>query len=126
MRGDWRISQNSKQKEVVKVLFSIPVAVAFAQEGGAGPAGGPGMMNIGMLVLLFVIFYFLLIRPQQKRAKEHKEMLSRVQQGDNIITTGGMHGRVTAVNEDTLTVEVADKVRVKISRSAVSVRKTKD
>lgn len=75
------------------------------------------------LIILFVIFYFLLIRPQQKRAKEHKEMLSKVAKGDNIITTGGIHGRVTAVNEETLTVEIAENTRIKISKDSITARK---
>ncbi len=75
------------------------------------------------LIILFVIFYFLLIRPQQKRAKEHKEMLSKVAKGDNIITTGGIHGRVTSVNEDTLTVEIAENTKVKISKDSITARK---
>lgn len=75
------------------------------------------------LIILFVIFYFLLIRPQQKRAKEHKEMLSKVAKGDNVITTGGIHGRVTSVNEDTLTVEIAENTRIKISKDSITARK---
>jgi len=80
-------------------------------------------MSMAPLIILFVIFYFLLIRPQQKRAKEHKEMLSQVAKGDNVITTGGIHGRVTSVNEDTLTIEVADNTRIKISKEAITARK---
>jgi preprotein translocase subunit YajC len=69
---------------------------------------------------MFVIFYFLLIRPQQKKAKEHREMISQVRKGDRIVTSGGLHGRVTAVSDATLTVEIADRVRVKIARGNVS------
>ncbi|MBI5562868.1 MAG: preprotein translocase subunit YajC [Deltaproteobacteria bacterium] len=76
------------------------------------------------LVLMFVIFYFLLIRPQQKKAKEHKEMLSQIQKGDAVITSSGIHGKVTAVADDAITVEIADNVRVKFSKDAVAVRKT--
>ncbi len=103
------------------MLSITPVAIAFA-EGGGGKGPG-GIMSIAPLIVLFVIFYFLLIRPQQKKAKQHKEMLSQVGQGDNIITTGGIHARVTAIDDDTLTVEIANNVKVKVSRSAVSVRK---
>jgi preprotein translocase subunit YajC len=69
---------------------------------------------------MFVIFYFLLIRPQQKKAKEHREMISHLRKGDRIVTSGGLHGRVTAVSDTTLTVEIADRVRVKIARGNVS------
>lgn len=105
-------------------MLFFPVALAYAED--AAPAGIPGtsgLMSVAPLIILFVIFYFLLIRPQQKRAKEHKEMLSKVAKGDNIITTGGIHGRVTAVNEDTITVEIADNVRIKVSKEAITVRK---
>ncbi len=103
------------------MLFLSPVAVAFAQGGAA--KGPSGIMSIAPLIVLFVIFYFLLIRPQQKKAKAHKEMLTQVAQGDNIITTGGIHARVTAVSDETLTIEISNNVRVKISKTAVSVRK---
>jgi preprotein translocase subunit YajC len=69
---------------------------------------------------MFVIFYFLLIRPQQKKTKEHREMVGNLKKGDRIVTAGGLHGRVTGVSESTLTVEIAEKVRVKINRASVS------
>ena len=65
-------------------------------------------------------FYFLLIRPQQKRNKEHKEMISNLKKGDRIITSGGIYGRVTGLDDTTLTVEIADRVRVKVVRGNVS------
>lgn len=105
-------------------MFLLPVAVAFAEDA-APAAGGPmsNIVNFAPLVILFVIFYFLLIRPQQKKAKEHKQMLSQVQKGDSIITNGGLYGRVVSVAEDALTVEIADNVKVKVARDAVAVRK---
>ncbi len=103
-------------------MLFFPVAVAFAE--GGGPTGPSGIMSFAPLVFLFVIFYFLLIRPQQKRSKEHKEMLTKVAVNDNIITSGGIHGRVTAVQEETVTAEISDKVRVKVSKGAISSRKT--
>jgi preprotein translocase subunit YajC len=90
--------------------------------GGAGAEGGQGA-GFGAfipIVLMFVIFYFLLIRPQQKKAKQHKEMLGAVKKGDRIITSGGMHGEVTGIAEDVVTIEIAPKVRVKISRGFIS------
>ncbi|MBI5455150.1 MAG: preprotein translocase subunit YajC [Deltaproteobacteria bacterium] len=80
-------------------------------------------MSIAPLVLLFVIFYFLLIRPQQKKAKEHKQMLSEVQKGDNVITNSGIYGRVISVQDETVTVEIAENVKVKIAKEAIAVRK---
>ena len=72
------------------------------------------------LILMFVIFYFLLIRPQQKRTKEHRQMLSNLKKGDRIVTSGGIHGRITGMDDVTLTVEIADKVRVKVARGNVA------
>jgi preprotein translocase subunit YajC len=69
---------------------------------------------------MFVIFYFLLIRPQQKKAKEHRELVQNLKTGDRVITAGGIHGRITGMDETTLTVEIADRVRVKVTRGSVS------
>jgi len=69
---------------------------------------------------MFVIFYFLLIRPQQKKTKEHRQMIENLKTGDRIITAGGLHGRITGVSEAFLTVEIAEKVRVRVNRSSVS------
>ena len=97
----------------------INIAYAMGQGGAAGQGAG-GFSAFIPLILMFVIFYFLLIRPQQKKTKEHREMVTRLKKGDRIITTGGLHGRITAVGETTMTVEIAEKVRVKISRGNVA------
>jgi preprotein translocase subunit YajC len=89
-------------------------------QGGAAGQGTGGFSAFIPLILMFVIFYFLLIRPQQKKTKEHREMITRLKKGDRIVTTGGLHGRITAVGETTMTVEIAEKVRVKISRGNVA------
>ena len=70
-------------------------------------------------ILIFGIMYFLMIRPQQKKAKEHQQMIQNLKKGDKIVTGGGMHGRVTGMDDTTLTVEIADKVRVKVNRGNV-------
>ena len=85
----------------------------------AGAAGG----QIIPLVFMFAIFYFLLIRPQQKKAKEHKALLESMKKGDNVITAGGVHGKVTAVDSDIVTLEVANNVNVKITKSYISTIK---
>ena len=95
----------------------IDIAYAMGGGGGQGAAGFSGFIPI---ILMFVIFYFLLIRPQQKRQKEHRSMVSNLKKGDRIITSGGLYGRITGIDETTLTVEIADKVRVKVARSNVS------
>jgi preprotein translocase subunit YajC len=89
-------------------------------QGGATEGGAAGYASFIPLVLMFVIFYFLLIRPQQKRSKEHRNLLTNLKKGDKIVTSGGLHGRITGLEETTLTVEIADKVRVKINRSNVA------
>jgi preprotein translocase subunit YajC len=90
-------------------------------QGGAESAlGTGGFASFVPLILMFVIFYFLLIRPQQKKAKEHREMIKNIKKGDRIVTSGGIHGRVTAVGETTMTVEIADKVRIKLTRGNVT------
>lgn len=99
----------------------ISVAYAMGQTGGGGAAqGAGGFTSFIPLILMFVIFYFLLIRPQQKKSKQHREMVNNVRKGDRIVTSGGIHGRITAVSDTTLTVEISDKVRVKLNRGNVA------
>lgn len=97
--------------------------------GGAGSAGAPpgsGMMGALLpLLLMFFVFYILLIRPQQKRTKQHREFLNSLKKGDEVITSGGIHGRVTGITENVVTLEVADKVRVKVQRANISGMKPK-
>jgi len=95
---------------------------AFAQaQGAAAPQGGMGQsFSFFMpLVLVFGIFYFLIIRPQQKQAKKQQEMLKAVEKGDQVITVGGIHGKVVGTADSILTLEIADNVKVKIERSSV-------
>lgn len=92
----------------------------MGQGGAAAGQGGGGFAALVPLILMFVIFYFLLIRPQQKKAKEHKEMVQNLKKGDRVITSGGIYGRITGMDDTTLTVEIADKVRVKVTRGSVS------
>ena len=94
----------------------IPNAYAQAA-GGAQPSA---FVQLLPLVLIFVVFYFLLIRPQAKRAKEHKAMVSALAVGDEVVTSGGMLGKVTEAGEQFLTIEVAEGVRVKVQRHTVS------
>jgi len=96
------------------------VTPAFAQEAG-GQAPGFDIISLLPLILIFVVFYFLLIRPQQKRMKQHKQMVEALRRGDRIVTAGGIIGTVTkVVNERELQVEIADGVRVRVVRQTVS------
>jgi len=105
------------------LLTITPVVTAFA--AGASTGGAGGIFSFAPIIVLFAIFYFLMIRPQQKRSKAHKEMLSKTAKGDYVVTTGGLHGRVSGVSEDTLTVEIAENIRVKVDKNAISKRKIK-
>ncbi len=95
------------------------IAYAMGQGGGPEGAAGAGGMLIPM-ALMFAIFYFLLIRPQQKKQKEHQAMINAIKKGDKIIAGGGIHGKVTSADENSLTVEIADNVRVKMTRGSVA------
>ena len=97
------------------------IAYAMGQGGAAAGQGAGGFSSFIPLILMFVIFYFLLIRPQQKKAKEHREMIAALKKGERIVTSGGLHGRITGLDDTTLTVEIADRVRVKISRGNVAI-----
>jgi preprotein translocase subunit YajC len=95
-------------------------AMGLPGTGSGGSGGAGGMMGLLPLVLMFAIFYFLLIRPQQKKAKEHKAMLGNLKRGDSIITTGGIYGRIVEINDTITTIEVADKIRIKVGRGFIS------
>jgi preprotein translocase subunit YajC len=97
-------------------MTSMLVFSAIA--GSAG--GGAFFMQIAPLLLIFVVFYFLLIRPQQKRAKEHEAKLQAVQKSDEVVTGGGLMGKVTKVADDHVEVEIAPNVRVKALKSTLA------
>ena len=91
-------------------------SIAYAANGAA-PSGG--IMSFIPLILIFVIFYFLLIRPQQKKAKEHQAYLSNLNKGDSIVTSGGLHGLITGLTDTVVTLEIAENIRVKVSRQHI-------
>ena len=99
--------------------MNLFIADAYAQAADPAAQQGGGLVSIMMLVVMFVAFYFLLIRPQAKRAKEHKAMISALAKGDEVVTTGGTLGRVTDLNDNYVTVEIAEGVNVKVQRQAV-------
>ena len=96
----------------------IPIRVAQAAPDG----GGSPLSFWLMMGALFLVMYAVIIHPQRKQQKEHQKMLGELERGDQVVTSGGIHGRITGVADDVLTVEIADKVRVKMSKSAISVR----
>ena len=97
---------------------------AYAMAGGAEQQAGGGMEGIIMLVIMFAIFYLLLIRPQQKRAKQHKQLVENLKSGDQVVTAGGIHGTIVAVQEDIITLEVASNWRIKVNRPSIVGTKT--
>jgi len=99
------------------------ISTAYAQTAGAadGAAGFGSMVQLLPIVAIFVVFYFLLIRPQQKKAKEHKALLSSVRRGDRVVTGGGIVGMVTKVLDDNyVQVEIAEGVKVKVVKSTIA------
>ncbi len=103
------------------MFFSDSVAYALGAGGqGAGGEQSNPIMALMPLILMFVIFYFLLIRPQQKKAKTHKEMLGNLRKGDKVITSGGFYGRVLEVDGDVLTVDLGNNMTVEVNRNFIS------
>lgn len=98
--------------------MSFFISDAMAQAEGASPQGAT--TTFIMMILIFVIMYFMLIRPQQKRMKAHKEMVDALAKGDEVVTNGGILGKVTALDESFATIEIADNVSIKMQRGAVA------
>ena len=95
------------------------VVYAMGSTGGGGGTGGGDISFIIMMAVVFAIFYFLLIRPQQQKQKEHKAMLADINHGDMVMTSGGLHGKITGLTDTVVTLEVAEKVRIKVSRNHI-------
>ena len=92
------------------------ISNAFAQDAAASG----GLMSFLPLIVIFAVFYFMLIRPQMKRSKEHRQLVSQLSKGDEVVTNGGLLGRITDVSESFVTLELADKMEVKLQRQAVA------
>jgi preprotein translocase subunit YajC len=103
---------------------SIAWAMGPAQQGSQ--PGGPQAIFTSFLplIIIFAIFYFLLIRPQQKRAKEHREMLNALRKGDKVITNGGIYGVVESVGEKTVTLKIAENTKIKIGKAYIATVRT--
>ncbi|HAA03092.1 MAG TPA: preprotein translocase subunit YajC [Syntrophobacteraceae bacterium] len=107
----------------------VSTAYAMGSLGGgngAGQQGAGGLTAFVPLILMGVIFYFLLIRPQQKKQKETRNMLSSLKRGDRVRTAGGLHGTITGITDTVVTLEIAEKVRVKVDRNYVAAVTAKD
>lgn len=98
-------------------LSNLFISNAYAADAAA--AQGGGLISFMPLFVLIVVFYFLILRPQQKRAKEQQTMISALQKGDEVATTGGLLGRVHKVDENSLSLEIADNVVVQVQKASV-------
>jgi preprotein translocase subunit YajC len=99
--------------------LKVFISNAFAQAPAAAPAGGSSLMSMLPLVLMFVVLYFIMIRPQQKRAKEHKAMIEAIGKGDEVVTSGGLLGKVTKVGDTYLSIEIANGVEAQCQRNSI-------
>ncbi len=98
-------------------MLDFLISPAYAQAAAAQQPNA--LVQFAPLAVLFVLFYFLLIRPQMKRSKEHRQMLEKIAKGDEVVTSGGLAGRVAAIGEAYLTLEIAEGVNVKVQKGAV-------
>jgi preprotein translocase subunit YajC len=101
-------------------VTSLAYAMGSNQAAGGSQGGFGDWGFIITMAVIFGIFYFLMIRPQQKKQKELKAMLDNLAYGDTVITTGGIYGRISGLADAVITLEIADKVRIKVSRSAIA------
>ena len=108
---------------MTRIIGLFPLMLGAPESASTGATGGGGTQLVTMLVtfgLIIVVFYFLVIRPQNKKQKDAKKMLESVKKGDRVVTIGGMHGFVDAVKDDSVVLKVDDNVKIKFSKSAVS------
>lgn len=102
-------------------MFNLATIIAMTPPAGGNQGGLSGMMpTLIMFGMIILIMYFLMIRPQQKRQKEHRNMLESIKKGDNVITTAGLHGSVTDIDGNTLTIEIAPNVKVKFEKQSIA------
>ena len=101
-------------------MFDILIQSAAAQDAAAGAPQGGGFLSLLPLIILFVVFYFLIIRPQTKRVKEHKQMVEALGKGDEVVTNGGLLGKVTELGDNFIVMEIADNVTVKVQRMSIA------
>jgi preprotein translocase subunit YajC len=102
-------------------LFSLPLLFGAPQGAGGAPATGmEQIISFAPFIVIIAIFYFLIIRPQNKKQKETQKMLSELKKGDKVVTIGGVHGTIAAIRENSVVLKVDDNVKVEFSRSAVA------
>ncbi len=113
----------------VAIIMGLGTVATLAQDQPAQPGGGGFLVNVlPMMLIMFAIIYFLMIRPEQKKQKERQSMMSTLQKGDKVLTIGGLHGTVTNVKDNVVMVRIADNTVVEVAKTAVSsvVNRTED
>ena len=100
----------------------VGAAYAMGTSGAPGQGGG-AFGGLFMILIIFGIFYFLLVRPQMKRQKEHNKMLESLKKGDRVITSGGIHGTIVGVKDDVVVLKISDEVKVEVTKGAVAAVK---
>jgi preprotein translocase subunit YajC len=108
-----------RDKLVMAGISAAQMAAPALAQAAPGPAGGSLMSTLLFFLPMIFIFYFLLIRPQQQRAKKHAEMVANIKRGDTVVTSGGLIGKVNKVNDAELSVDLAENVRVRIIKAMV-------
>ena len=103
-------------------MFDLAFAMAPPTDG-ADPGGGSLLALLPPMIMMFMIFYFVLIRPQQKKQKEARQMVEDLKEGDTVVTLSGIHGTIKKLKEDTVMLQIADNVRVKINRTSIGGKK---
>jgi preprotein translocase subunit YajC len=106
----------------IRIMITQLFAAYGPQGGASGQSSGGGspMSLIFMIIAIFAVMYFLMIRPQQRQKKQHQDMMSQLSKGDKVVTTGGIHGTVAGVKDSLVILKIADNVKVEINRSSVS------
>ena len=99
---------------------------AFAQAGGAAATGTSGMLlQFAPIIVIFVIMYFLILRPQQQKQRDHRDLVANLRRGDTVVTAGGLIGKIAKVDDADVTVELAEGIRVKVVRSTIAEVRTR-
>lgn len=96
------------------------IGAAYAMAPGGGQTGGSGLIGLLPFALMFLVLYFLLIFPQQRKQRKHGEMLTRLKKGDRVVTSGGLHGSIVGLKDRVVIMKVDDKVKVEVEKSAIS------
>lgn len=107
-------------KNSISLIIAMLLMSSCAPPGGGGESSGSAITSFIPFILIFVLFYFLILRPQQKQSRQRQEMLKNVKRGDRVLSSGGIYGKVVNVNENDLTVEIAKGINVQMARSGIS------